>query len=92
MEEVSVEDASPGCLWQRFGGTGSDESHNAILTSFVTVESEGDEYDKWRFTILGAERASAGESERTHTMKKGTNENTSGKKVRFFRPKFKRES
>ena len=74
-----------------FGGTGSDESHNAILTSFVTVESEGDEYDKWRFTILGAERQSAGESERTHTMKKGTNENTSGKKVRFFRPKFKRE-
>ena len=91
MEEVSVEDAAPGCLWQRFGGTGSDESHNAILTSFVTVESEGDEYDKWRFTILGAERQSAGESERTHTMKKGTNENTSGKKVRFFRPKFKRE-
>ncbi|MGC6509788.1 MAG: hypothetical protein ACON4U_15295 [Myxococcota bacterium] len=92
MEEVSVQDAAPGCLWQRFGGTGSDESHNAILTSFVTVESDGDEYDKWRFTILGAEQDSAGESERIHTMNKGTNENTSGKKVRFFRPKFKRNS
>lgn len=92
VEEVSVEDAAPGCLWQRFGGTASDESHNAILTSFVTVESIDGEHDRWSFNILGAEKKSAGESERTHTMKKGTNENTSGKNVRFFRPKFKRNS
>ena len=92
MEEVPVQDAAPGCLWQRFGGTGSDDSHNAILTSFVTVESVDDEYDQWSFTILGAERESVGESSRTHTMKKGSNENTSGKRVRFFRPKHQRNT
>lgn len=92
MEEASVQDAAPGCLWQRFGGTGSDQSHNAILTSFVSVDSSNEDHDSWSFTILGAERPGAGESTRTHKMKKGTNENMSGKFIRFFRPKVQRTS
>lgn len=34
-----------------------------------------------------AETDRAAESERSHTITKGTNENTSGKKIRFFKPK-----
>jgi hypothetical protein len=85
VEEVPVQQAGPGALWQRFGGTKSDESHNAILTSFVVV-TPGEETDLWEFSILGAEQASAGESSRRHHMKQGTNETTSGKRIRFFRP------
>lgn len=36
--EISVELAGPGSLVQIFGGTGSDDSHNAVLSSFVSRE------------------------------------------------------
>lgn len=88
--EVSVANARPGNCWQRFGGTRSDESHNAILSSFVEVEDLGDETERWSFTIIGAESERAAESERSHVVKKGTNETTDGKKLRFFDPKSKR--
>jgi hypothetical protein len=88
--EVDVKHARPGDAWQRFGGTRSDESHNAILSSYVDVDSSGAEYDDWTFSIVGAESERAAESERNHTMLKGTNENTAGKKIRFFRPKQRR--
>ena len=90
VEEVPVEKAGPGCLWQRFGGTGSDESHNAILTSFVDVETVDEETDRWHFSILGAERQSAGESHRQKEMKKGKNETVDGKFIRFFKPRQRR--
>jgi hypothetical protein len=48
------------------------------------------EHDRWTFSIVGAETSRAAESERKHTMLKGSNENTSGKKNRFFRPKQQR--
>ncbi len=88
--EVAVSNARPGNCWQRFGGTRSDESHNAVLSSFVEVEDLGDDTEKWSFTIIGAESDRAAESERSHIMKKGTNETTDGKKIRFFDPKGKR--
>ena len=88
VTEIPVEQAGPGTLWQRFGGRGADDSHNAILTSFVTVEpTANEEYEEWSFRILGAEEEGAGESERSHTMVKGTNETVTGSRViRFFKP------
>ena len=90
VEEVPVAKAGPGCLWQRFGGSGSDESHNAILTSFVDVSSLDENLDSWEFSILGAEKIGVGESTRSHRVLKGTNETTAGKRIRFFHPKQKR--
>lgn len=91
---VDVANAAPGDAWQRFGGTGSDESHNAILSSFVTVEDSplGPDYEQWKFSIIGAETDRAAESLRTHQMKRGTNENTQGKIIRFLRPNTKRST
>ena len=89
-EEVNVSQAAPGCGWQRFGGTGSNESHNAILSSFVEVEDVSDDMEQWTFSIVGAENDRAAESERVHQIKKGTNENSSGKNIRFFKPKYER--
>ncbi len=89
-EEVDVSQAAPGHGWQRFGGTGSNESHNAVLSSFVEVEDISDELEQWTFSIVGAESERAAESERVHQIKKGTNENTAGKVIRFFKPKYER--
>ena len=88
--EISVDSAKPGHVWQRFGGTRSDESHNAVLSSFVEVEEIDEDFERWTFKIIGAEEERAAESSREHVMKKGTNENTSGKKIRFFEPKGER--
>ncbi len=90
--EVSVGDARPGDAWQRFGGTGSDQSHNAILSSFVEIsEDEHDEdVEIWDFKIIGAESDRAAEGEKSKRMKKGTNETTDGKVIRFLRPNQQR--
>lgn len=88
--EVPVGQAAPGHLWQRDGGSGQDQSHNAVLSSFVSVTNVDEETDIWRFDILGAESDRAAESEQTYHMKKGTNVKTDGKVVRFLKPRFKR--
>ena len=93
-EEIDVRNARPGDCWQRFGGRGSDESHNAILTSFVDIEEVDSEHERWTFDILGAEDERAAESERSHVVKKGTSEIAegykAGKLLRFFRPRAER--
>lgn len=90
-KEVSVAAARPGLLWQRDGGSGSDQSHNAVLSSFVTVENLDAETDLWKFDIVGAASARATESEQQYRMKKGTNTMADYPKVvRFLEPKFKR--
>lgn len=88
--EVSVGQAAPGHLWQRDGGSGQDQSHNAVLSSFVTVENVDAETDVWKFDIVGAEQDRAAESEQAYYMKKGTNVKTDGKVVRFLKPRAKR--
>ena len=87
-EEVDVADARPGDAWQRFGGTASNESHNAILSSFVEVSEDpySEEVDVWKFKIIGAETERAAEGEKTKRMNAGTNETTDGKIIRFLRP------
>jgi hypothetical protein len=89
--EVPVGQAAPGHLWQRDGGGGQDQSHNAVLSSFVTVVNIDTETDEWRFDIVGAEADRAAESEQTYKMKKGTNIKVEGDKVvRFLKPRSKR--
>ncbi len=89
--EVDAANAKPGDAWQRWGGNGSDESHNAVLSSFVEVEDIDADRERWNFKIIGAESDRAAESERSKVMKKGTNETTDGKRIRFLRPNTKRE-
>lgn len=89
-KEIPVKQAKPGAAWQRFGGTRSNESHNAILSSFVTVTPVDDVFEDWTFTIIGAETDRAAESERRHRVRKGTNETDDGKRIRFFEPRTRR--
>jgi hypothetical protein len=84
--EVPVAAALPGNLWQKDGGNQADESHNAVLSSFVTVAAIDDATDRWSFDIVGAELSRAAESERTYTMRKGTNQTTADQVIRFFAP------
>jgi hypothetical protein len=88
--EVPMKDARPGDCWQRFGGTRSDESHNAILSSYVNVVPGAAGTETWAFSIIGAETDRASDSDQRYEMKAGTNETTAGKLVRFFRPKARR--
>jgi LysM repeat protein len=90
-EEVHIRNAAPGHLFQKFGGTKSNESHNAVLSTFVDVKAAGAGLETWTFSILGAETGRAADSARTYTVKKGTNETVDGLKLRFFEPSRKRK-
>ena len=86
FDEIDASEARPGDCWQRFGGTQSNQSHVAILTSFVRRSPKSEGVETWSMDILGAESERSAESTRTHDVKVGTNETTDGKKIRFFRP------
>lgn len=81
---------APGVLFQKFGGAGSDESHNAILSTFVAVTPVDETTEDWSFMIVGAEQEQARENPRSYRVKKGTSETIDGKVLRFFRPRYKR--
>lgn len=91
--EVSYDKAMPGDAFQRFGGTGSDESHNTVLSSFPEIEDLGNDRVAVRYDMVGAEGDRAGESSRESIVKKGTSDVLSGYgqggKIRFFRPNKK---
>ena len=91
-EQVDVANARPGDAWQRFGGRGSNESHNAVLSSFVDISQDPNdpEVDIWEFKIIGAEEERAAESTRIKRMNAGTNETTDGEVIRFLRPRRSR--
>ena len=92
--ELTAADARPGDCWQRFGGTRSDESHNAVLSSMVDIEDIDETHQRWSMDILGAESDRAAESERSFVVDKSSGTVTEGPKkgkiVRFFRPKRER--
>lgn len=89
-DTLGAQEARPGDGFQKFGGSGSNESHNAILSSYVEVSSAGGGYENWKFSIIGAESDRAGEGIREYKVKKGTNETSSGLQIRFLRPKNER--
>ncbi|TVQ93216.1 MAG: hypothetical protein EA397_05425 [Deltaproteobacteria bacterium] len=86
FDEIDVAQARPGDCWQRFGGTQSNQSHVAVLTSFVRKTPKSDDVETWSMDILGAESDRSAESTRDHDVKVGTNETTDGRRIRFFRP------
>lgn len=91
---VNAKDAMPGDCVQRFGGRGSDQSHNVILTSFIDAKPIDDKTEEWTFTWLGAESERAAEAEKTFQVDKATGEIVGGGNVgntlRFLRPAAKR--
>ncbi len=90
--EVKLSEARPGDMFQKFGGAGSNESHNAVLSTFVRREPDPDRPDLevLTFNIIGAEQERAAESERPWTVRKGTNHTVGGEILRFLRPTAKR--
>jgi hypothetical protein len=90
FKKISHKEAMPGDLFQRWGGYKTNDSHNAVLASFVRVKPVDSKWEEWSFDIIGAEQDRAAGSTRTHTVAKGTNKNDQGKILRFLRPTKKR--
>lgn len=92
--EVLYNKAQPGDCFQRYGGTGSNESHNAILSDFPKITDLGDGNELVEYDIIGAEYERAAEGYHETTVKKGTSEVVSGYgsggHIRFFRPSVAR--
>lgn len=97
FKKITVDQAGPGTVVQFDGGSGSDESHNAILSSFVTRNpvswwrSFGSKKEEdWSMTIIGAESDRAAASTRAYTVEIDKNDEykiqSTGKTIRFFRP------
>lgn len=91
---VKAADAMPGDCFQRFGGTGSDQSHNAVLSTFVDIEDLGDGTEKLTWNIIGAESDRAAEGEHESTVDKASHKVVGGYgygcELRFLRPVQKR--
>lgn len=87
-----VAQASPGDVWQRWGGDGVEDSHTGVLASFVAIRPlegetlDGKPLDVWTFRLLGAEEAGAAESIRDQIMIRGTDRSVEGRHLRFFSP------
>ncbi len=100
-EQLKIEDITPGCVLQLFGGTGSNSSHNMILVSFVEREKLDNGSERWKFKAMGAEYDKAAVSQREHVVKLGETGNYyevdqsldfSGREyIRFLQPIFQRE-
>lgn len=91
---VKAADAMPGDCFQRFGGAGSDESHNAVLSTFVDIVDLGDGTESWKWNIIGAEADRAAEGEHESTVDKATGKVVGGYgwgcALHFLRPVQKR--
>ncbi|MBN2798843.1 MAG: hypothetical protein JXX28_06805 [Deltaproteobacteria bacterium] len=93
FDEVLYNKAMPGDAFQRFGGTRSNESHNAVLSNFPVVTDLGDGTEQVEYDIIGASSDRADEGAHTSIVKKGTSDVVGGYgdggKIRFFRPNTK---
>ncbi len=105
FEQIDVEDHTPGCVIQLFGGTGSDDSHNMVLMSFIerkAIDEPGLNVEEWTFKGMGAEKDRVAVSVRRHFVITDRDEVEDGYKVykeydltkrtyvRLFRPLFDR--
>ena len=103
-EQINIEDVTPGCVVQLFGGEGSDDSHNMVLMSFIGRKVIDDAPDlnveEWTFKGMGAERDRVAVSIRSHIVIADRDEVEDGYKVykeydvskrtyiRLFRPLY----
>jgi hypothetical protein len=93
-KQVKAKDAMPGDCFQRFGGTGSDQSHNTVLSTFVSSEPVEGGLERWTFSYIGAESERAAEAEKEFVVDPATAEvkegGYTGTILRFLRPAAKR--
>ncbi|MDJ0707989.1 MAG: DUF4157 domain-containing protein [Leptolyngbyaceae cyanobacterium MO_188.B28] len=95
-KQIKVSNAKPGSLVQLYGGTGSNASHNMVLSSFVERIDHGDGTEHWKFSAIGAEQERSAESIREHDVNPDESGDfykvTDGKRdfIRFFEPKHSR--
>lgn len=105
FEQINIEDITPGCVIQLFGGEGSDDSHNMILMSFIerkAIDEPGLNLEEWIFKGMGAEKERVAVSIRRHFVIADRDEVEDGYKVykeydltkrtyiRLFRPLYDR--
>ena len=105
FEQINVDDLTPGCVIQLFGGIGSDDSHNMILMSFIerkAIDVPDLNVEEWIFKGMGAEKNRVAVSIRRHFVITDRDEVEDGYKVykefdltkrtyiRLFRPLFDR--
>ncbi len=95
--KIKIGEVKPGSLVQLFGGTGSNASHNMVLSSFVDRTDNGNGTERWVFSAIGAEEDRSAESVRTFDINPNDStgdfyEATSGGRdfIRFFEPKSER--
>lgn len=93
MSEVDAKSAAPGDCFQRFGGRGSDESHNTVLSSFVEITELGEGRQLWAFDYVGAETERAAEAHKEYVVDatgKVLSGGSAGNELHFFRPTAER--
>jgi len=96
FEALSVEEVQPGNLVQLFSGSGSNDSHNLILTTFICRKQQKATTEIWMFTALGAEVDTAAASVRIFEISISPSEKNykvldgSSEFIRFFKPKNSR--
>jgi len=105
FEQINVDELTPGCVIQLFGGTGSDDSHNMVLMSFIerkAIDEPGLNVEEWSFKGMGAEKDRVAVSIRRHFVITDRDEEENGYKVykeydltkrtyiRLFRPLYDR--
>jgi|GEM_PF-887487 len=105
FEQINVDDLTPGCVIQLFGGEGSDDSHNMVLMSFIerkAIDVPDLNVEEWTFKGMGAEKNRVAVSIRRHFVITDRDEEENGYKVykefdltkrtyiRLFRPLFDR--
>jgi len=103
--QINIEDLTPGCVVQLFGGVGSDDSHNMVLMSFMerkAIDEPGLNVEEWTFKGMGAEKNRVAVSVRRHFVITDRDEEENGYKVykeydltkrtyiRLFRPLYDR--
>jgi len=100
-QQLTVAEVTPGCVVQLFNGSGSNDSHNMILMSFVDQMSIDGGSEVWTFKAMGAESDRVAVSIRRHYIKPDVGndyymvdselDNSTRTFIRFFKPKDKRQ-
>jgi len=106
FEQIDIEDITPGCVIQLFGGESSEDSHNMVLMSFIErkpIDVENLNVEEWIFKAMGAEKDRVAVSIRRHFVIADRDEMEDGYKaykefdltkrtyLRLFKPLYERE-
>lgn len=102
-QQIEIDEVTPGCIIQLYGGEGSNDSHNMVLMAFIERKelNENEPTEEWTFKAMGAEKDRVAVSIRRHIVYMDTSGDfykvnkslDHGKRtyIRLFKPKFKRD-